>query len=122
MQDTPQNRYRKKNLWTLSTTFNRATEPQLIEQVKRQDNKQGYIKALIRADIAKAKNKEGETMVPDYNKIAREGGIYDTKKYRYAIDTSTGDIKRIPLNKLDTVSARDSWTVVRRYQDGKKEG
>lgn len=63
MQDTPQNRYRKKNLWTLSTTFNRATEPGLIEQVKRQDNKQGYIKALIRADIAKTKGEQKNDQV-----------------------------------------------------------
>lgn len=58
MQDTPQNRYRKKNLWPLSIALNRATEQSLIEQVKQQDNKQGYIKSLIRADIAK--NQKGE--------------------------------------------------------------
>lgn len=60
MQDTPQNRYRKKNLWPLSISLNRATEQGLIEQVQRQKNKQGYIKSLIRADIAKTKNQEGQ--------------------------------------------------------------
>jgi len=54
MQDNPQNRYRKKNLWTLSTAFNKATEQNLIDHLQKQDNKQGYIKSLIRADIAKS--------------------------------------------------------------------
>jgi hypothetical protein len=53
-------------------------------------------------------------MIPSYDKIARAGGIYDTKKYRYIIDLSTGDIKRIPLEYLDTTSADDGWEIVRR--------
>lgn len=53
-------------------------------------------------------------MIPTYDKIARAGGIYDTKKYRYIIDTKTGDIKRIRIELLDTTAARDSWETVKK--------
>lgn len=52
-------------------------------------------------------------MTPDFDKIVRAGGVYDTKKYRYIIDTSTKEIKRIPLDKLDTAAAKDSWVVIK---------
>ena len=40
-----------------------------------------------------------------YGKIERNGGIYDTKKYRYCIDSATGNVKRIELDALDTTAA-----------------
>lgn len=36
------------------------TERDLIEYMDRQDNKQGYIKSLIRADIGRQREKERE--------------------------------------------------------------
>lgn len=36
------------------------TERDLIEHMDRQDNKQGYIKSLIRADIGRQREKERE--------------------------------------------------------------
>lgn len=39
-----------------------------------------------------------------YQKAIREGGVYDTQKYRYRIDTSTGELKRALLDDLDTTA------------------
>lgn len=47
-------RYAKKALVNVTVQFNRNTEAELIEHVEKQPNKSGYIKGLIRADIAKA--------------------------------------------------------------------
>ena len=46
-----------------------------------------------------------------YYKIAKNGGIYDGKKYRYDIDTSAGIVRRIELEKLDTTAAlkKGAW-------------
>ena len=57
-------------------------------------------------------------MTISYEKIARAGGVYDTKKYRYIIDTTTGDIKRTPLVNLDTTAMLrlDAWEIVKRAE------
>ena len=49
-----------------------------------------------------------------YEKIARNGGIYDTAKYRYIIDTTTGEVKRTLISNLDTTAMleKDVWEVV----------
>ena len=54
-------------------------------------------------------------MIPSYEKIAREGGAYDTKKYRYVID-APGEIKRCLLSDLDTTAMLkpDAWKIVKR--------
>lgn len=51
-----------------------------------------------------------------YDKIARNGGIYDTAKYRYIIDTTTGEIKRTLISNLGTTAMLDKnvWEVVKR--------
>lgn len=48
------------------------------------------------------------------NKVIREGGAYDTKKYRYIIDARDGKLKRVELSKLDTTAMLDKnvWEVV----------
>lgn len=38
-----------------------------------------------------------------WKKIAKNGGAYDTRKYRYIIDNN-GDIKRTELINLDTTA------------------
>lgn len=55
--------------------------------------------------------------IPSYDKIANEGGVYDTKKYRYVIDPCTKDIKRLPLVYLDTTTALDlsEWKTVKTF-------
>lgn len=49
-----------------------------------------------------------------YDKIARNGGIYDTAKYRYIIDTTTDEIKRTLISNLGTTAMLDKnvWEVV----------
>lgn len=49
-------------------------------------------------------------------KIARAGGVYDTKKYRYIID-GNGTIKRTLIENLDTTAMleKDAWEVVGEY-------
>lgn len=44
-------RYHKKALKTVNLRLNRFTEADLIEQIEKQENANGYIKRLIREDI-----------------------------------------------------------------------
>ena len=53
-----------------------------------------------------------------YQKIAENGGSYDTAKYRYVIDPSTGDVMRIALSKLGTTAALDPRSWERRCRRG----
>lgn len=46
-----------------------------------------------------------------YNKIAHEGGIYDTKTYRYVIESPT-EIKRLRVEYLDTTAAYTGWELL----------
>ena len=47
------NQYIKENLKAYVFKFSRITEQELIDQIDRQPNKQGYIKRLIIEDIKK---------------------------------------------------------------------
>ena len=51
---------------------------------------------------------------PSYDTIARAGGAYDTRKYRYIIDTTTREIKRAKLEDLDTTAMLEpgAWVTV----------
>lgn len=44
------NRYNKDNTTTLCIRLNKETDKDIIEALRRVDNKSGYIKDLIRAD------------------------------------------------------------------------
>lgn len=44
----------KKNCTGVYLKLSNGPDADILEQLSRQENKQGYIKALIRADIAKA--------------------------------------------------------------------
>lgn len=46
-----QKRYIKKTMRPVLVSFNRNTEPELVEWIENQPNKAGYIKQLIRADM-----------------------------------------------------------------------
>jgi len=50
---TPQERYKKKNIKQIKFELNYNTDADIIERLEQQPNKQGYIKKLIRDDIAK---------------------------------------------------------------------
>lgn len=50
---TPQQRYNRKNSKNMTIHFVMTTEADLYNHVQAQSNKQGYIKALIRADMDK---------------------------------------------------------------------
>lgn len=45
-------RYNKENTVQISLKLNRSTDAELIDSLNRVANKQGYIKELIRRDIA----------------------------------------------------------------------
>lgn len=58
MAETPQDRDKKKHCIQLSMWLRKTTDADIIAHLSTQENKAGYIKALIRADIAKKeKNK-----------------------------------------------------------------
>lgn len=46
-------KYNKENTVQISLKLNRSTDADLIDSMNRIANKQGYIKELIRRDIAK---------------------------------------------------------------------
>lgn len=46
-----------------------------------------------------------------FRKSKREE-IVDTRKYRYAVDSAQGVIKRLPIEYLDTTLALTEWEVV----------
>ena len=45
-------KYNKENTVQISLKLNRTTDADLIDSLNRIENKQGYIKGLIRRDIA----------------------------------------------------------------------
>lgn len=53
VQDTPQARYDKKNCRNVTFKFNLKYDKDILDQLDSVENRQGYVKALIRADIAK---------------------------------------------------------------------
>lgn len=46
-------KYDKENTTQIKMKLNNKTDSDIIEHLKKQDNKQGYIKKLIRDDIKK---------------------------------------------------------------------
>lgn len=46
-------KYQKANIHQVKFGINKATEPDLLAWLESKENKQGYLKALIRADMAK---------------------------------------------------------------------
>ena len=57
MANTPQDRWRAANMKRYTIDVAKKTEADIIAQLEKQTNKAGYIKALIRADIEKEKNR-----------------------------------------------------------------
>lgn len=50
---TPQQRYAEKNIKQFKIDCMKTTEQDIIQKLESVPNKAGYIKSLIRADIAK---------------------------------------------------------------------
>lgn len=48
-------KYDSANTVFIGLKFNKKTDADILEQLEKQDNKQGYIKKIIREDIAKTK-------------------------------------------------------------------
>lgn len=46
-------RYKKERCFTMCLSFNREAEKELIDYINSLPNKNGYIKSLIRHDLAK---------------------------------------------------------------------
>lgn len=54
-KETPQERYNREHTKTLHIRLMLNTEQEIIQKLESVENKSGYIKELIRADIAKNK-------------------------------------------------------------------
>lgn len=46
-------KYKKENMKQVKFEINKATEPELLAWIEAQENKQGYIRSLILADMNK---------------------------------------------------------------------
>lgn len=55
MSERPQDRYNKEKTTTVLLRLNKSTDADIINHLERTQNKTGYIKALIRADIENEK-------------------------------------------------------------------
>ena len=55
---SPQQRYDKANAKVYTIKVIRTTESDIIQKLDAENNKAGYIKSLIRKDIAEEKKKE----------------------------------------------------------------
>ncbi|MEG2688694.1 MAG: hypothetical protein RSA24_05950 [Clostridia bacterium] len=55
-KETPQERYHKKNLKVYRLPCMKSTETDIINKLDSEPNKSGYIKQLIRQNIAQEKN------------------------------------------------------------------
>lgn len=53
-KETPQARYDKAHRIQIALNLNKGTDADILEKLASMPNKQGYIKALIRADMRKA--------------------------------------------------------------------
>lgn len=53
-------RYARENVLKVVVGINRRTEPELVEKVESVENRSGYIKDLIRADIASERAEKEE--------------------------------------------------------------
>ena len=51
--DTPQKRYEARMIVKKTFNFNRKTDADCLNWIDRQENKQGAVKGLIRAEIAR---------------------------------------------------------------------
>ena len=51
LPDTPQARYDEKNTVQVKLKLNAKTDADILDRLTQVENKQGYIKALIRADM-----------------------------------------------------------------------
>lgn len=49
-------RYAEKNLLKVTVSFNRNTEPELVERVEAQESKAGYLKRLVKEDVERGGN------------------------------------------------------------------
>ena len=54
MSERPQDRYNKAKTITVLLRLNKSTDADIIERLEQAENKTGYIKSLIRADIARS--------------------------------------------------------------------
>ena len=44
-------RYAEKNLLKVTVSFNRKTEPQLVERVEQEEKRAAYLKRLVKEDV-----------------------------------------------------------------------
>ena len=51
-------KYDKENTRQIKFKFNKTTDADILERLDNVDNKQGYVKGLIRDDIAKGETNE----------------------------------------------------------------
>lgn len=58
MSERPQDRYNKTKTTTVLLRLNKSTDADVIEHLERTENKTGYIKSLIRADIERRTKNE----------------------------------------------------------------
>ena len=112
-----QNRYDKSHMRQYLLKMHLEYDNDIIQKLASVPSMQGYIKQLIREDLARTRTDS----VPKnafYDRVIREQ-IIDTEQYRYIAkechnaDEQWVEIRRLPLNDLDTTAAIDGWETVK---------
>lgn len=68
-------KYQKANIQQVKFNFHRQYDADILSFLDSLPNKQGYVKSLIRADMARAKSeKEGTTMTTNTKSISLDNG------------------------------------------------
>lgn len=52
-------RYAEKNLLKVTVSFNRKTEPQLVERVEQEEKRAAYLKRLVKEDVERGGHAQG---------------------------------------------------------------
>ena len=53
-------KYEREKLLRVMVKFNRKNESELVERMEQQENKAGYLKRLVKEDIEREGNAQGE--------------------------------------------------------------
>ena len=96
-KETPQDRYHKAHTTSLTVRLMNNTEQDIIQKLNSVNNKAGYIKQLIRADIAKADQQ-------------KKVGIPPTPEDREKIESADAEHLLLPWEENEQTETQQTWT------------
>ena len=93
MSERPQDRYNKSKTTTVLLRLNKSTDADIIERLDTTENKTGYIKTLIRADIERRPKKMIKRIISDCFTLDGER-LYNGEQLLQAVREYGGEFDR----------------------------